>query len=72
MHSGDNEKQRSSLFQIHINVYDGVLYNTCSSFCLMYCLYFVLNKKLLLVHFLFYGKKKKPEITNMFEVHNCT
>ena len=53
MHSGDNEKQRSSLFQIHINVYDGVLYNTCSSFCLMYCLYFVLNKKLLLVHFLF-------------------
>ena len=41
------------LFQIHINVYNGVLYNTCSCFCLMYCLYFVLNKKLLLFHFFF-------------------
>ena len=40
-------------FQIRFQVYNGVLYNTCSYFCLMYCLYFVLNKKLLLFHFLF-------------------
>ena len=44
------------LFQLHINVYNRVLYNTCSCLSLMYCLYFVLNTKLLLFHFLFYRK----------------
>ena len=57
-------------FQIHINVYNGVLYKACSSFCLMYCLYFVVNKKFLLFHFFFLIAK--PEITKMFEAHNCT
>ena len=44
------------LFQIHINVYNRVLYNTCSCFCLMYCLLVqLLSTKI--VHF--YDKSMK-------------